>query len=80
MVGVNRYTESEPSPLTAAGAEAVEQVDPAVEAAAVDGRTPVAGRPGRGGAVDAALARLRADGRDHDEPDGRRRSPAWPPA
>lgn len=37
VVGVNRYVETEPSPLTAAGAEAVEQVDPAVEAAAVDG-------------------------------------------
>ena len=35
VVGVNRFTETEPSPLTAAGAEAVEQVDPAAEAAAV---------------------------------------------
>ncbi len=35
VVGVNAYTETEPSPLTAAGANAIEQVDPAVEAAAV---------------------------------------------
>ncbi|TDB79006.1 protein meaA [Micromonospora sp. KC721] len=58
VVGVNRFTETEPSPLTAAGAEAVEQVDPAVEAAAAarvrDWR---AGRDAA--AVDAALARLR---------------------
>ena len=60
VVGVNRFTETEPSPLTAAGAEAVEQVDPAVEAAAVASvREWRAGRDGA--AVDAALARLRAD-------------------
>ncbi len=60
VVGVNRFTETEPSPLTAAGAEAVEQVDPAVEAAAVDAvRRWRAGRDAA--AVDAALARLRAD-------------------
>ncbi|RGC70360.1 Methylmalonyl-CoA mutase [Micromonospora sp. MW-13] len=60
VVGVNRFTETEPSPLTAAGAEAIEQVDPAVEAAAV-----AAVRRWRSGrveaAVDAALGRLRAD-------------------
>ncbi|MFC4147003.1 protein meaA [Micromonospora mangrovi] len=60
VVGVNRFTETEPSPLTAAGAEAVEQVDPAVEASAV-----TAVREWRTGrddaAVDAALARLRAE-------------------
>ncbi|MET7970392.1 protein meaA [Micromonospora sp. NPDC005305] len=60
VVGVNRFTETEPSPLTAAGAEAIEQVDPAVEAAAT-----TAVREWRAGrdtaAVDAALARLRAD-------------------
>ncbi|MEU7994869.1 protein meaA [Micromonospora sp. NPDC049060] len=60
VVGVNRFTETEPSPLTAAGAESVEQVDPAVEAAATE-----AVRRWRSGrddaAVDAALARLRAD-------------------
>ncbi|GAA1622758.1 protein meaA [Catellatospora bangladeshensis] len=36
IVGVNRFTETEPSPLTAAGAQAIEQVDPAVEKAAVE--------------------------------------------
>ncbi|MFE9695119.1 protein meaA [Micromonospora sp. NPDC005806] len=60
VVGVNKFTETEPSPLTAAGAEAIEQVDPAVEVAAV-----AAVREWRSGrdaaAVDAALARLRAD-------------------
>ncbi|SCG52467.1 protein meaA [Micromonospora coxensis] len=60
VVGVNRFTETEPSPLTAAGAEAVEQVDPAVEAAATASvREWRAGRDTA--AVDAALARLRAD-------------------
>ncbi len=37
VVGVNRLTETEPSPLTATGAAAVEQVDPGAEAAAVKG-------------------------------------------
>ncbi|MEU1586230.1 protein meaA [Micromonospora sp. NPDC005710] len=60
VVGVNRYTETESSPLTAAGAGAVEQVDPAVEEAAVDGVR--RWRADRDAAVvDAALARLRAD-------------------
>ncbi|MFI7209756.1 protein meaA [Micromonospora maritima] len=60
VVGVNRFTETEPSPLTVAGAEAVEQVDPAVEAAAAAGvREWRAGRDAA--AVDAALGRLRAD-------------------
>ena len=60
VVGVNRFTETEPSPLTAAGAESVEQVDPAVEAAATEAvRRWRAGRDDA--AVDAALARLRAD-------------------
>jgi (2R)-ethylmalonyl-CoA mutase len=60
VVGVNRFTETEPSPLTAAGAGAVEQVDPAVEAAATASvREWRAGRDAA--AVDAALARLRAD-------------------
>jgi (2R)-ethylmalonyl-CoA mutase len=36
VVGVNRFTETEPSPLTAAGALAIETVDPAVEAAAIE--------------------------------------------
>jgi ethylmalonyl-CoA mutase len=60
VVGVNRFTETEPSPLTAAGAAAVEQVDPAVEAAAVESIR--AWRAARdGSAVESALARLRAD-------------------
>ncbi|MEU1689848.1 protein meaA [Micromonospora sp. NPDC005707] len=60
VVGVNRFTETEPSPLTAAGAEAIEQVDPAVEAAATTAvREWRAGRDAA--AVDAALDRLRAD-------------------
>ncbi|MFG1798554.1 protein meaA [Micromonospora carbonacea] len=60
VVGVNRFTGTEPSPLTAAGADSIEQVDPAVEAAAVAAvRHWRAGRDGA--AVDAALERLRAD-------------------
>src|SRR6266545_1080768 len=60
VVGVNRSTETEPSPLTEAGAVSVERIDPAVEEAAIDAlakwranRSP--------SAVEAALARLRAD-------------------
>ncbi len=60
VVGVNRFTETEPSPLTEAGAVSVERIDPAVEEAAIDAlakwranRSP--------SAVEAALARLRAD-------------------
>jgi (2R)-ethylmalonyl-CoA mutase len=60
VVGVNRFTETEPSPLTAVGADAVEQVDPAVEAAAVAAVR--AWRAGRSSdAVAEALHRLRAD-------------------
>src|SRR5437764_2865948 len=60
VVGVNRFTETEPSPLTEAGAEAIEQVDPAVEAAAV--ASLASWRAARSAStVDAALARLRAD-------------------
>ncbi|TDC35367.1 protein meaA [Micromonospora sp. 15K316] len=60
VVGVNRFTETETSPLTVAGAEAIEQVDPAVEAdAAIAVRRWRAARDAV--AVDAALARLRAD-------------------
>jgi (2R)-ethylmalonyl-CoA mutase len=60
VVGVNRFAESEPSPLTAAGAEAVQQVDPDVEAAAVTAVR--AWRAGRDdAAVAAALDRLRAE-------------------
>ena len=60
VVGVNRFAETEPSPLTAAGAVPVERVDPAVEAAAVTSVR--AWRAGRDpAAVAAALDRLRAD-------------------
>ncbi|HET8657401.1 MAG TPA: methylmalonyl-CoA mutase family protein [Micromonosporaceae bacterium] len=60
VVGVNRFTETEPSPLQAAGAGVVEAIDPAVEAAAVASvRRWRANRDA--GAVSAALARLRAD-------------------
>jgi ethylmalonyl-CoA mutase len=60
VVGVNRFTETEPSPLTEAGAVAVERIDPAVETAAVDALTEW--RAGRNqSTVDAALDRLRKD-------------------
>ncbi|HET8680683.1 MAG TPA: protein meaA [Micromonosporaceae bacterium] len=60
VVGVNRFTETEPSPLQAAGAAAVQAIAPAVEAAAVESvRRWRAGRDA--GAVSAALARLRVD-------------------
>jgi (2R)-ethylmalonyl-CoA mutase len=62
VVGVNRFTETEPSPLTAAGADAVQRVDPAVERAAVTALEKFrAERDPR--AVAAALDRLRADAR-----------------
>src|SRR5262249_22196353 len=58
VVGVNRFSETEPSPLTAAGAVSIETVDPAVEASAIEAirewrnkRDP--------SEVDAALAELR---------------------
>jgi (2R)-ethylmalonyl-CoA mutase len=60
VVGVNRFTETEPSPLTASGANHIEQVDPAVENAAIESLQ--AWRDQRDeAAVDAALERLRAD-------------------
>ncbi len=60
VVGVNRFTETEPSPLTSAGAGAIEQVDPAVEVAATErGKAWRAARDGAAGAP--ALDRLRAD-------------------
>src|SRR5262249_34302068 len=59
VVGVNRFAETEPSPLTAAGAAPVVLVDPEVEAHAVvelkawrEARDPAA--------VEAALSALRA--------------------
>jgi (2R)-ethylmalonyl-CoA mutase len=62
VVGVNRFSETEPSPLTAAGAEAIEQVNPAVEATAIESvkhwrATRVAS------AAEAAIERLRVDAR-----------------
>ncbi|MEV4512506.1 protein meaA [Dactylosporangium sp. NPDC049525] len=58
VVGVNRFPETEPSPLVAAGAAAIEQIDPAVEAAAVESLA--AWRASRdAGEVAATLDRLR---------------------
>ena len=58
VVGVNRFETTEPSPLQAEGAGAIEVVDPATEAAAVEAiRAWRAGRDaarGRGGAGRAA--------------------------
>ncbi len=60
VVGVNRFTEAEPSPLTEAGAVAVQRIDPAVETAAIAGLEKW--RAGRDqSTVDAVLARLRKD-------------------
>jgi (2R)-ethylmalonyl-CoA mutase len=59
VVGVNRYTETEPSPLVDAGAAPVERIDPAAEKAAA--RAAAEWRAGRDrAAVEAALAGLRA--------------------
>jgi ethylmalonyl-CoA mutase len=58
VVGVNRFDTTEPSPLQAEGAAAIETVDPATEAAAVEAIR--AWREGRdAGAVEAALTGLR---------------------
>src|SRR5690348_3071963 len=58
VVGVNRFESTEPSPLQADGAAAVETVDPATEAAAIEAVR--AWRAGRdAGAVQAALDALR---------------------
>ncbi|MEU8081206.1 protein meaA [Catellatospora citrea] len=60
VVGVNRFVETEASPLTAAGAQAIEQVDPAAEKAAIDAVQ--RWRAERDGSAAAdALDRLRAD-------------------
>jgi len=60
VVGVNRYVDTEPSPLTKTGADHVEQVDPAVEAQAA--AAVCAWRASRDpAATAAALARLRHD-------------------
>jgi ethylmalonyl-CoA mutase len=58
VVGVNRFTSTEPSPLQAEGAAAIETVDPATEAAAIEAVR--AWRAGRdAAAVQAALDALR---------------------
>lgn len=58
VVGVNRFTETEPSPLGSAGAAQVETVDPRVEAEAIEAVK--LWREGRDGtAVAAALDELR---------------------
>jgi (2R)-ethylmalonyl-CoA mutase len=58
VVGVNKFETSEPSPLQAEGAKAIETVDPAVEQAAIDAvRRWRAERDNA--AVDAALRELR---------------------
>ncbi|HSK26333.1 MAG TPA: protein meaA [Jiangellales bacterium] len=60
VVGVNRFTESEPSPLTADLRTAIQTVDPEAERAAVEGVR--AWRAARDSSrVAAALDRLRAD-------------------
>jgi (2R)-ethylmalonyl-CoA mutase len=60
VVGVNRFTETEPSPLTADLDTAIQVVEPAAEQRAVDSVR--AWRAGRdAGAVEAALSRLRDD-------------------
>ena len=75
VVGVNRFTATEPNPLTADLAGAVQTVDPAVEAAAVAACGP--GAPAR----DAARGRRGAGraargGQDRGQPDARRRCAA----
>jgi (2R)-ethylmalonyl-CoA mutase len=60
VVGVNKFTSTEPNPLVAEGALAIQAVDPAAEQAAVDGLR--AWRAARdSAAVDSALAGLRDD-------------------
>jgi len=63
VVGVNAFTTSEPSPLTANAAESIQTVDPADEQAQIDSLN--AWRAQRDdGAVKAALAELEASARD----------------
>jgi (2R)-ethylmalonyl-CoA mutase len=59
VIGVNCFTETEPSPLTLAGAAAIEEVDPEAESAAISRLR--AWRAGRDpDAVAAALTHLRS--------------------
>ncbi|TNC22104.1 protein meaA [Amycolatopsis alkalitolerans] len=58
MVGVNRFETTEPSPLQAEGAKAIETVDPAVEKQAVAALEEWRQKRD-GSAVEAALAKLR---------------------
>jgi (2R)-ethylmalonyl-CoA mutase len=57
VVGVNRFTETEPSPLVVAGAASIEQVDPAGEGAALEA---IAAWRAARGSVSEALDALRA--------------------
>ncbi|MGZ4604470.1 MAG: methylmalonyl-CoA mutase family protein, partial [Kineosporiaceae bacterium] len=65
VVGVNRFTETEPSPLIADLAASVQAVEPAVEARAIEAvrawRAQRDATPAGRSAVEGALARLRAD-------------------
>ncbi len=67
VVGVNRFVETEPSPLTADLAAAIQTVDPAVEQAAVTAvqawRQARDATPEGAGAAAAALRRLQAEAR-----------------
>ncbi len=63
VVGVNRYPETEPSPLVADGAAPIHTVDPAVESAAASSVR--AWRDSRdGAAVETATARLQEDAKN----------------
>ena len=79
VVGVNRFETTEPSPLQAEGAGAIEVVDPATEAAAVEAIR--AWRAGRdAAAVEAALDELRDAAKTGRRTSWRPRSPARRPA
>ena len=69
VVGVNRFESTEPSPLQAEGAAAIETVDPAVEAAADRGDPGVEGRPRRRGRRGRARRAARR-GQDGRQPHG----------
>ena len=70
VVGVNRFDTTEPSPLQAEGAAAIETVDPATEAAAVEAIR--AWRAGRDAARRRERTRRAAGcGQDRHQPDGR---------